>query len=150
MYIHTVAASSPACTCFLLRKLARRVTHAYDRAVAPAGLTITQYSLLVYLSREAGVSIAALAERMGMERTTLLRTLRPVLAAGWARYGERSPGQSAALELTAKGRARLRAARPLWQRAEQELGAALGAGKAGELHAALSTSLAKLDQRPAR
>ena len=138
-----------ACTCFLLRKLARRVTQSYDRAVAPAGLTITQYSLLAYLSGEAGGSIAALAERMGMERTTLLRTLRPVLAAGWARYGERSPGQSAALELTAKGRQRLRAARPLWQRAQQELGAALGTSRAGELHAALSASLVALEKKSA-
>lgn len=139
-----------ACTCFLLRKLARRVTQSYDRAVAPAGLTITQYSLLAYLAHEGGLSVAALADRMGMERTTLLRTLQPLLAAGWARHGERSPGQSAALELTAKGRGRLRAARPLWQRAQRELGAALGTGRAGELHAALSASLAKLEGRPRR
>ena len=132
-----------ACTCFLLRKLARKVTQAYDRAVAPAGLTITQYSLLAHLSREGGVSIAALAERMGMERTTLLRTLRPVLDAGWARYGARAPGQSAALELTAKGRGRLRAARPHWERAQADLRAALGRA-GGELQDALQASLARL------
>lgn len=136
-----------ACTCFLLRKLARKVTQAYDRAVAPAGLTITQYSLLAHLSHEGGVSVAALAARMGMERTTLLRTLRPVLAAGWARYGDHAPGQSAALVLTAKGRGRLRAARPHWQRAQRELAAALGAQTAGHLQEALASSLIRLEAR---
>jgi len=140
-----------ACTCFLLRKLARKVTQAYDRAVAPAGLTITQYSLLAHLSlhpaHQGGVSIAALAERMGMERTTLLRTLRPVLDAGWARYGDHAPGQSAALELTAKGRGRLRAARPHWQRAQRELAAALGAQTAGDLQEAVVSSLTRLEAR---
>lgn len=140
----------PVCTCFLLRKLARRVTQAYDRAVAPAGLTITQYSLLAHLAHEDGLSVAALAERMGMERTTLQRTLRPMLEAGWARYGGKRPGQSASLELAAKGRARLRAARPLWRRAQAELGEALGAGGARGLHASLAASLASLERRPAR
>jgi DNA-binding MarR family transcriptional regulator len=136
----------PACTCFLLRRLTRKVTQAYDKAVAAAGLTITQYSLLAHLSRERGASVAALAERMGMERTTLLRTLQPVLAEGWARYGERAPGQSAALELTAKGRGRLRAARPLWERAQAELRTALG-GAAGELQSALLSSLKAVEGR---
>ena len=140
----------PACTCFLLRKLTRRVTQAYDRAVAPAGLTITQYSLLAYLDREGGASVAALAARIGMERTTLLRTLRPVLAAGWARYGEHAPGRSAALELTAKGRARMKAARPLWRKAQSELAAALGEGAASKLHGALATSLDRLEESTRR
>lgn len=129
------------CTCFLLRKLTRRVTQAYDEALAPAGLTITQYSLLAHLARGEGASVSALAARMGMERTTLVRNLKPLVAAGWARYGERGAGKPAALELTAAGRTRLRSAAPLWERAQDALEAQLGAKSVAALHALVDHAL---------
>lgn len=130
-----------ACTCFLLRKLTRQVTQTYDRAVAPAGLTITQYSVLQNLRREPGISLSALAARMGMERTSLLRTLKPVLAAGWARNAERGAGRSAELEITKEGLARLRVAKPMWQKAQDEVRNRLGVAQLGALQASLRTSL---------
>src|SRR5258705_12037257 len=102
------------CTCYLLRKLTRQVTQAYDRAVSPAGLTITQYSLLQNLRREPGMSISTLAARMGMERTSLLRTLKPVLAAGWARNEDGGAGRPAELVITDNSLAALRVAEPVW------------------------------------
>jgi DNA-binding MarR family transcriptional regulator len=142
----TADAAKKRCTCFLLRKLARRVTQAYDQALAPAGLTITQYSLLVHLARGEGGSVSALAGRMGMERTTLVRNLKPLVAAGWARYGERRAGKRAALELTAHGRARLRGAAPLWERAQDALEAKLGAKSIETLHALVDQSLQILNR----
>jgi len=137
------------CSCFLLRKLTRRVTQAYDQALAPAGLTITQYSLLAHLARGEGTSVSALAERMGMERTTLVRNLKPLVAAGWARHGERRRGKPAALELTAAGRARLRSAVPLWERAQDALEAKLGASSIATLHALVDQSLEILSHEKA-
>lgn len=142
-------AARKRCTCFLLRKLTRRVTQAYDQALAPAGLTITQYSLLAHLARGEGASVSALAHRMGMERTTLVRNLKPLVAAGWARYGERRAGKRAALELTAAGRTRLRAAAPLWERAQDALEARLGAKSIATLHALVDESLETLRQAEA-
>lgn len=141
-------AADPSCTCFLLRKLTRRVTRAYDSAIAPAGLTITQYSLLRHLQRDPGQSVSALAQGMGMDRTTLLRTLRPVIASGWARHGERAAGRSAELELTAKGSERLRVAHPLWARAQGDLRERLGPLHTADLHALLAASLAAFDKAP--
>jgi DNA-binding MarR family transcriptional regulator len=135
-----------ACTCFLLRKLTRRITQTYDRAVAPAGLTITQYSLLQHVRGEPGISASALASRMGMERTSLLRTLNPVLAAGWVRNGDGEAGRSAKLTLTRQGTERLRVAKPLWQRAQDSLRETLGAAQAGALQAALRASLDHLGE----
>ncbi|HUJ86273.1 MAG TPA: MarR family winged helix-turn-helix transcriptional regulator [Burkholderiales bacterium] len=137
----TMDAARKRCTCFLLRKLTRRVTQAYDRALAPAGLTITQYSMLAHLARGEGASISALADRMGMERTTLVRNLKPLVGAGWARYGERRAGKRAALELTAAGRSRLRSAAALWERAQDALEAQLGAKSVAALHALVDQSL---------
>jgi DNA-binding MarR family transcriptional regulator len=129
------------CTCYLLRKLTRQVTQAYDRAVSPAGLTITQYSLLQNLRREPGISISTLAARMGMERTSLLRTLKPILAAGWARNEEGGAGRPAELEITKEGMERLRVAKPMWQKAQDELRSRLGVSQLGALQASLRASL---------
>lgn len=137
-------ASRSRCTCFVLRKLTRRVTQAYDRVLADAGLTITQYSLLAHLDRQPGLSISALAELMGMDRTTLVRTLRLVVDAGWARHGMRRAGHASEMTLTAAGEARLRAAKPLWRRAQGELDALLGAGRVSALHSIADESLAAL------
>lgn len=144
-----MAASALPCTCFLLRKLARGVTQAYDRELAPAGLTVTQYSLLQHLRRAPGLSVSALGARMGMERTGLLRTLRPLIEAKYARYGGREAGRSAALEITAKGLERLRIATPLWQRAQDRLAQRLGTSGVRELQRSLEASLEALSEESA-
>jgi DNA-binding MarR family transcriptional regulator len=149
--MHGVMTDAPKrrCSCFLLRKLTRRVTQAYDRVLAGAGLTITQYSLLAHLGRGEGASVSALAARLGMDRTTLVRNLKPLEAAGWVRYGERRAGKRAALELSVAGRARLRAAAPLWERAQSDLDALLGTKRIAGLHALIDESLVALDAKDA-
>ena len=151
MYIHSPVVEAPKkrCSCFLLRKLTRRVTQAYDAALAEAGLTITQYSLLAHLARGEGASVSALAARTGMDRTTLIRNLKPLEAAGWVRYGERRAGKPAALELSPAGRARLRAAVPAWERAQGEFESLLGAKRVAGLHALIDESLELLEKDPA-
>src|SRR5690606_9521355 len=57
------------CTCFKLRRAARRVTQVYDRHLQPTGLRITQFGLLARL-RGGPLGMTQLAERMGMDRTT--------------------------------------------------------------------------------
>ena len=135
------------CTCYLLRRLTRQVTQSYDRAVSPAGLTITQYSLLQNLRREPGMSISTLAARMGMERTSLLRTLKPVLAAGWARNAERGAGRPAELEITEKGVERLRVAKPMWHKAQEQMRNSLGDAQLGRLQASLRSALDTLHEK---
>jgi DNA-binding MarR family transcriptional regulator len=141
MHARVTEAPKKRCSCFLLRKLTRRVTQAYDAALAEAGLTITQYSLLAHLARGEGSSVSALAARTGMDRTTLIRNLKPLETAGWARYGERRAGKPAAVELSPAGRARLRAAVPVWERAQGEFESLLGAKRVVSLHALIDESL---------
>src|SRR5258708_23831169 len=66
------------CNCFAVRKAARRVTQAYDTALAPSGIRATQFMLLMALNRSEGVSVNELAELMGMDRTTMGKNLRPL------------------------------------------------------------------------
>jgi DNA-binding MarR family transcriptional regulator len=133
------------CTCAALRRTARRLTRTYDRALRPAGLRLTQYSVLANLARAAGeggaLTVTDLARRLAMDRTTLTRNLRPLEAAGWLRIGAGPDRRSRAVEITEEGRRLLVAARPLWQAAERTFRQALGREEAAELRRLLDAAM---------
>jgi DNA-binding MarR family transcriptional regulator len=133
------------CTCFRLRRTARRVTQIYDRRLAPLGLRVTQYSLLAHLVGKPPTAIGAFAEVMGMDRTTLTRNVRPLLAAGYLELAQGGDRRTRALALTAEGKALFRRAWPLWRAAELEVRATLGAGVTAELHRTLAATHEKLN-----
>ncbi len=129
------------CTCAVLRRTARRVTQAYDRALRPAGIKLTQYSVLANVLRDAGLSITELAERLAMDRTTLTRNLRPMERAGWIEVGPGSDRRRRAVQITAAGDEVFEAAFPLWQAAERNLRRSLGRETAADLRRLLDEAL---------
>ncbi len=114
------------CTCAMLRRTARRVTRIYDRALRPAGVRLTQYSVLANVARSGGLSITELATRLEMERTTLTRNLRPLVRAGWVIVARGSDRRQRSVGLTQAGRQVYETARPLWEAAEARLRENLG------------------------
>jgi DNA-binding MarR family transcriptional regulator len=135
-----VTRSPPArgCTCAKLRRLSRRVTAVYDRELAAAGLRVTQFSMLGVMQREAGphgMPLTALADRLDMDRTTLTRNLRPLIAQGWAELVS-SPADARVrlARVTAAGQAAWQAARPHWKRAQLEVDRTLGDDTVDRLH----------------
>ena len=129
------------CTCAVLRRTARRVTQAYDRALRPAGIKLTQYSVLANVLRDGGLSITELAERLAMDRTTLTRNLRPMERAGWIEIGPGPDRRRRAVRITAPGRKVFEAAFPLWQAAERDFRRGLGRDTAAELRRLLDLAL---------
>lgn len=133
------------CTCAALRRTARRLTRAYDRALRPAGLRLTQYSVLANLVRAAGegrdLTVTDLARRLALDRTTLTRNLRPLEAAGWISIGAGPDRRSRAVEITVEGRRVFEAARPLWQAAERRFRQSLGREDAAELRRLLDAAM---------
>src|SRR5271156_4336728 len=97
------------CTCAAIRQAARRVTRLYDQALAPFGLRITQYPILVSLAIAGPSTMGGLAERMIMDRATLGHNLRPLEAAGLVALMAGDDRRSRVVTLTEPGRARLRA-----------------------------------------
>jgi DNA-binding MarR family transcriptional regulator len=138
------AAPAPSgCTCFRLRKLTRRMTQHYDAWLAPAGLRLTQYSLLANL-RAGSLTMSALADRMEMDRTTLTRNLKPLADAGLVTVAPGEDARSRVVSVTARGRDAWSRARELWRRAQDEVNRALGDEQVAALHATLDESLARL------
>jgi DNA-binding MarR family transcriptional regulator len=114
------------CACHKARAAARAVTRAYDEALRPVGLRATQLAVLVAVAMNDAISINALAEFMGMDRTTLTRNLRPLEKEGLVGRSSEGWRRSRALAITNKGRLRLRQALPLWSRAQHALKKRLG------------------------
>jgi DNA-binding MarR family transcriptional regulator len=130
-------AESPlrGCTCARLRRLTRRVTAVYNRALAPTGMRITQYSLLANLRRSGAMPLSALADLLDMDRTTLSRNLRPLADAGWVTViANREDARVRIVGLTAEGEAQWQVARAQWKRAQQEVNETVGASELAQLH----------------
>lgn len=138
------------CTCFSLRRAARQVSQIYDHMLAPAELTANQFTLLVQLygfaaAGRPGLSIGALAGRVGMDPTTLTRNLQPLEAQGLVgRAADPEDGRIRTISITDKGFRRLQKAVPLWQQAQKHVEDALGAQNMSALKGFLDLSFEKL------
>src|SRR5262249_16201809 len=66
------------CACAPLRRAARAVTAAYDAALAPSGLRITQFGILRRLARLGPLPVTRLAAESALERSTMGRNVNPL------------------------------------------------------------------------
>ena len=114
------------CACHRIRMASRAVTRSYDEALRPVGLRSTQVSLLAAIALKGAMSIASLARFVGMDRSTLTRNLAPLEKEKLLAVGGEGWRRSRSLEITAKGRARLKRALPLWEAAQRRLKREMG------------------------
>ncbi|MGK2908648.1 MAG: MarR family winged helix-turn-helix transcriptional regulator [Sphingobium sp.] len=106
--------SPPApCACTTLRKASRAITRAYDQALADHDMTTTQFAILRTLSR-GDLPLSRLAEHLVMDRTSLYRTLAPIIRQGWVEVHPDSTRRSKVATLTEAGGKALVAALPAW------------------------------------
>jgi DNA-binding MarR family transcriptional regulator len=107
----------------------RAVTRLYDEMLRSCGLRATQLAILVAVGGDEMVSITALARFMGMDRSTLTRNLAPLERGDLIRVGSEGWRRSRTVEITKRGRSRLRDALPLWEQAQEVLRHKLGSRK---------------------
>ena len=115
-----------ACHCFAARQAARHLTRIYDRHLAAAGLTSTQFSILVVI-HTGQTSMRGLADTLVMDRTTLLRALKPLQEQGLvasARHAD--DARQIVFSLPPAARRLLKRAAPLWENAQHEFEQTLG------------------------
>jgi DNA-binding MarR family transcriptional regulator len=128
------------CLCSQVRRLARKLSSLYDALLSPEDLTITQYSLLADIERAGQLSHLVLAEKVGMERTTLTRNLRPLARAKWVAAVTGKDRRQHLLQLTAAGRRKLIRSLPLWEEAQRQFLSQIGSESLQELRALLGSS----------
>lgn len=117
-----------ACACFQVRKAARAVSQLYDAALAPIGIKVTQFTLLIAIeSLGDQASLTRMARELVMDRTTLTRNLAPLRRAGLVQVAmDRRDRRARCVALEERGRELLRRALPLWQAVQADLIARLG------------------------
>jgi DNA-binding MarR family transcriptional regulator len=121
------------CYCLASRRSARFLTRLYEQHLRPSGLTSSQFSILSYLDHRRSMTIVELSEVMEMERTTLVRTLRPLKDAGLIGEGSRKLGRASTLQNTSLGAAKLQEATPMWESAQRAFEAQMTPDAAADL-----------------
>lgn len=107
--------SDDRCMCTGLRQAAHAMTAIYDEALAPSGLKITMFRVIRRLSEAGEPSITELAAILDLDRSSLGRNLKVLERDGLvALGGGEDDERSKVVKLTAKGKAALAKAVPLW------------------------------------
>jgi DNA-binding MarR family transcriptional regulator len=109
------------CLCLALRRTTRIVTQRYDAALRPFGLRATQLPILTAAATGDGVRLAPLAESLGMDRTTVLRNVRPLVRRRLVDVRRAAGHRHDELRATAKGRALLARVYPAWRGVQDEM-----------------------------
>ena len=134
----TYAEILATCACLQLRKANRVITQLYDEALRPVGLRSTQLPIIVTLAARGPLAVTDLAERLVLERTTLIRNLRPLQRRGLIEVGRDNDTRTHRAALTAAGHEAAAAAVPLWARAQTRVTDELGSRESVDLRRALS------------
>jgi DNA-binding MarR family transcriptional regulator len=112
------------CLCKRTRAAARAITRFYDEEMRATGLRPSQVEVLVTIAAKEEMSISALSDELGMDRTTLTRNLRPLEERGLVAIS--SAGRARLVRLTPSGADALGEAVGHWERAQSEMERILG------------------------
>jgi DNA-binding MarR family transcriptional regulator len=114
------------CVCFNLRWVTRAVTQFYDAEMRRHGIRPTQGTILASLKAQDSWNMAELSDWLGMERTTLVRNLRPLERDGLVEIAGAGRGGHVSVSISTKGRKELEKATPAWRAAQQAVIKTLG------------------------
>lgn len=114
------------CVFFNLRWVTRKVTQFFETKMRRHGIRPTQGTILRALNAEENWSMAELSDWLGMDRTTLVRNLRPLQRDGLVQATGGGRGGRVELSITAKGRKKIEESLPAWRSAQSAAVKTLG------------------------
>ena len=111
------------CYCTNLRRSANAIPTFYDAQIKETGITISQYYLLINLSRLGNANISHWAEYVGLDRSTMIRNIKILQANELIVQTE---GNGKTFMLSEKGNEVIIKAQPVWQELQEKIEAFLG------------------------
>lgn len=117
------------------RMAARTITRAYDQALEPCGLTVTQFTILVALTQTSFDSISRMANQMNLERSSLSRNLTRLEERNLVQMTK--AGRAREIEVTDEGTAKVEEAYPLWKTAQEKVERVIGSERWSEARSIL-------------
>lgn len=106
------------CKCWALRRASRAVTQHYEASFRGTGLRATQFTLLALLTQTGPLPLTEMAEKLGLERTSLTRNLRPLEKKGLVKTMAADDQRVRSISITKKGEAAALAALDAWKKAQ--------------------------------
>jgi len=117
---------SNPCFCILLRQAARKSSSVYDKALAPLGINVAQFSLLRKIARAQSISLTELARLADLDRSTMGRNAKVLQRMDLIEQTSGEDHRETHIALTSAGRDLVERGGPLWDQAQDEIEAKLG------------------------
>lgn len=114
------------CVCMSARRAANALTFYYDRIFEPVGITVTQFSLMINIKSAGTTNITDLTRVVKLDKSTLTRTLAPLIDDGYVHSERGRNRREVILSLTEKGQEKMAEAFPVWREMQQEMTDLLG------------------------
>lgn len=138
--------SAGICTCGELRKAARAITLLYDNAFKSSGLLSTQFNVLQAIYNIDSMRISDLANKLGMDRTTLTRNLSVLEREGFIKISQGKDHRARIVTTTQKGRTSVTKTISLWNEVQRKVKDQMGESAWRELMQNLGQLLRVTDQ----
>lgn len=106
------------CSCLNIRRASQAITEVYNDFLLPSNLKISQFSLLKHINQLGPVSVSDLAVIIRLDRTTLVRNLKPLERSGFVEDISTETARNRQLRLTDKGIQIYKYAEELWKKAQ--------------------------------
>jgi DNA-binding MarR family transcriptional regulator len=144
--------SAPAdfpCACTTLRKASRAVARLYERHLAEAGLSATQFAILRAIERRGTYNLRPLSDELVMDRTSLYRAIAPLERDGLVVVEpDVADARARQASLTDAGRARIVLALPHWRAAQGTFIERFGVGDYAGFLDDLKRAIAQVEPAP--
>lgn len=122
------------CAGWNLRQAARRVTQFLEAEMEKSGVSLSQFGLMAEIAAADDDTVSILARRLGLDQSTLSRTLRTLEAEGLLEIAVVEADQRKRMVwLTEKGARRLETALASWRQAHARLAERLSVDLVGRL-----------------
>jgi len=134
------------CVCFNLRWVTRSITQFFDGEMRRHGIRTTQGTVLLALNARQSWSMAELSDWLGMDRTTLVRNLRPLQRDGFVQAAGGGRGNRVELAITPEGRNQIEKLMPAWRSAQRAVVETLGEKRWSAILSDLQTAALALNK----
>ena len=120
--VRDAQAAVNSCAGWASRLAARRITNFLEQQMQGSGLSLAQFGLMAQIAAAPDDTLGALAERTGLDQSTLSRNLRGLEAVGLVEIAIAEGDQRRrAVWLTEEGARKLERAIPVWRAAHAGL-----------------------------
>ena len=128
---------NPVCYLINMQHATNQLTDMYNSYMTKSGITFSQFCLLGNLNRMGQGNSTTLAARCALDRTTIVRNLKPLEEMGLIVDEAKKGDRSRLLSLSEKGKTILEDARKMWMAAQKDLESKIGEEDAKALLALL-------------